>query len=370
MFRPALIFCLLMSTGFFGSASAQTKIAVWNMEAELSESLEDRIQDFSEFASQIQPDIVVLVEVNGEEGTKAFADQLGWSEKFFVTSDLSELSTTVFFALEMAVISKFPIEKAIEYDASVDGAHVIRDHTGATQMVEELELKSDGIPHFGQPLKSTDRGTIRVDLANGLSIFPIHLKSNRVGECSTPREALKTIRDNGFALSSALEEQLEQAGSIGFPTATQEHLTNAAKRERVMAAIVREAEKAIDEGRVVVFAGDFNTAFEPGKKGSDPSDCTLQDFSCAKAPFPADACTSGDGFDDTLGILDSALVGPTTWTVLSDTLGRTYDDEAFADKAIDHIVVAEQHASDFAIAEKADSTFGSDHFPVITHFGN
>ena len=350
------------------TATAETKIAVWNMEAELSESLEARYQDLQDFIKEIQPDVVVLVEVNGEEGTRAFTDQLDWSEWYSVTTDLAELSTNVFFALEMAVISKIRIEAAVELDASLDGTHVIRSHLGDEIAISEVLLTSNGIPNFGQPLRRTDRGTIRVDLSNGLSIFPVHLKSNRASSCSNPREALKTIENNGFELSATLKQQLSEAASRGFPEATNQHRTNAEKRERVIAAVVREAEKAVEEGRVVVIAGDFNTAYEPGKKGSDPADCTLQPFDCAKAPFPAAACSDGDGYDDTLGILDSALVGDTTWTVLSRDLGRTYNDTAFADKAIDHIAVPNQHSADFSAASKLDLEFGSDHYPVITTY--
>lgn len=54
--------------------------------------------------------------------------------------------------------------------------------------------------------------------------------------------------------------------------------------------------------------------------------------------------------------------------MLSKELGRTYDDDAFADKAIDHIAVPAVVSAKFTTATKSDETFGSDHFAVITTF--
>lgn len=350
------------------AASAETKIAVWNMQAELAESIQDRLSDFRDLRSSIDPDVLVLVEVNGEAGTQAVVDQLGWPEWYSITSNFAELQSNVFFALEVSVISKIPIVGAVEYDSDPDGAHGIRSHSGTTAHIEELELKSDGIPHFGSSLHRNDRGTVRVDLANGLSIYPVHLKSNRAPICGEPENVLELLDESGFDVSDTLRTQLETAAETGFRSATLQHKSNALKRERVMAAVVREAEKAITEGHIPVILGDYNTAYEPGKKGSDPRDCDLEEFSCTKGPFPAEACSDGDGYDDTLGILDSALVGPTTWAVLSKELGRTYDDEDFADKAIDHIAVPGEASGRFAVATKSDATFGSDHFVVITTY--
>jgi endonuclease/exonuclease/phosphatase family metal-dependent hydrolase len=373
MFRPRNILTVssLLFAALSVNAFAETKIVTWNAEAELTESLEERLQDFEDFAAAVDPDVVILVEMNGEQGVSAFVDKLGWSEYYSVTSNLSKLSTSVYFALEVAVVSKIPITSAVEYDTSIDGAHGINVNGVVSPVaIDEVQLRSDGIAHFGDTLASTDRGTIRVDLDNGLTLFPVHLKSNRVSSCGDPKSALKIIKENGFDLPPALQKQLEAAYSAGFPAATRERLSNAAKRERVMAAIVREAEKAVTEGRSVVIAGDFNTAYEDGKVGFDPVDCQLRDFGCEKAPFPASACTGADGFDDTLGILEAGLVGPTKWKVLTKALGRTYDDEAFADRAIDHIAVPEQVASKFGLAARIDGLFGSDHFPVMTVYSD
>ena len=168
-------------------AFADTKVVVWNTQASLEERTEERLDDFKGFAEATDPDVIVLIEMSGEGSVESFVSQLDWDEAYSVTSDLATLSTNVFFALEMAVVAKIPIESVVEYDTSVDGFHPVRTKSGdVLDLVSEEQLMSDGIPHFGQTLSSRDRGTMRVDLENGLSIFPVHLKSNRVSACSAP----------------------------------------------------------------------------------------------------------------------------------------------------------------------------------------
>ncbi len=367
--RSIALFIATLFLYFPSPAFAETKIVVWNAQASLEEKTQERLDDFKAFAEFTDPDVIVLIEMSGENSVEYFVNQLDWTEAHYATSNLAKLSTIVFFALEMAVISKIPIESVVEYDTSVDGFHPARTKSGKTMdVVSEEKLVSDGIPHFGQTLSGTDRGTIRVDLENGLSIFPVHLKSNRVGACSTPREALKTIERNGFDLSPSLKSQLENAFDSGFSEATAEHISNAQKRERVISAIARVAQDAIANGRHPVIAGDFNTSYEEGKKGNLPSDCTLTDFSCKKAPFPAKACSDGDGFDDTFAILEKGYASSASWNVLSKALPRTYEDEAFADAAIDHIVVPVSSEPKFSDAQRIDELFGSDHYPITVTF--
>ncbi|MGH1351229.1 MAG: hypothetical protein ACRBBN_10520 [Methyloligellaceae bacterium] len=136
----------------------------------------------------------------------------------------------------------------------------------------------------------------------------------------------------------------------------------------MVAATIREALK-VEASRDVLIAGDFNTSYEQGKVGLDLSqDCKLQNFSCAKGLFPASACSSGDGFDDTLGMLETGLKlgqGKTTpWVVLSKSLPRTYKDPVFADQAIDHVAVPARSGAKFSKAERAGQTYKSDHYPI------
>lgn len=339
------------------------RIVTWNASPALPEGLETRLDDFEALADALNPDILVLVEIGGGAEAKMIADALGWETYHAVASNWARAETNVFFALEAAIISKVPIEQAIEYDASPDGHHEVFTEAGViVGKVREEELTTAGIAGFGQPLARTDRGTLRVDLEGGLSLFPLHLKSNRNSVCSGLSDTIRFLDANEFDVPDALTEAREE----GFAGTTREHRRNAEKRERVMAATARLAAAADAEGRLPVIAGDLNTAFEPGKYGTKVADCDLQAFACRAAPFPAEACTNGDGFDDTLGMLTSGLIDELSWQVLSEGLGRTYDDTRFADLAIDHVAVPLDAADAFTIATKAESTFGSDHYPIVT----
>ena len=356
---------LCFSLGIPLAATAETRIVSWNASPAFYEGIELKLDDYARLAEELDPDVLVLVEVGGLLETRLIADALGWDEYYLTTSNWAVARTNTFFALEAAVISKIPIEQVVEYDTSLDGYHPVHRNGVPTAIpITELKLLSDGIPNFGETLAHTDRGTMRVDLANGLSIFPVHLKSNRNRACFALSDALNAFEKYGYQTDPSADE----APSNGFPGATHENIRNAEKRERVMAAVVRVAQEAVDDGRITMIAGDFNTSFEEGKFGIAPEDCILTDFSCEKAPFPAAACTGGDGFDDTMGILEAGLVSDATWTFLSRDLGRTYRDAAFADKAIDHIAVDAAASGRFTTAIKADGLYGSDHFPLITVF--
>lgn len=350
----------------------EMRIVSWNAAPSLYEALDKRLSDFTAMADELEPDVLVLVELTGEIELDRIVKALGWGEYHAVVSNWSTLSTQASFALEVAVISKSRILRVTEFDASPDGHHEVLTATGVQPgLVTEEELSASGIPHFGDPLAQTDRGTLRVDLANGLTIFPLHLKSNFNDACGDLGDALNVINRSVPPATPAAQDYLaaaKQALQDGFPAATAVHISNAKKRERVMAAAVRIANAAIADGRTVVIAGDLNTSFEPGRFGSSPTDCTLTDFTCAKGPFPASACRNGDGFDDALGILEAGLVGKAKWKVLSRGLGRTFDDPAFADFAIDHIAVPTVDAGKFSGAQRAAKTYGSDHFPIWTVF--
>lgn len=355
----------IMLASVVSHSAADTKIVAWNASPQLFESVQARKSDLEKLNSDLQPDVLVLIEVAGLEEAKVLAASLGWQDYNLAVSDWAKMSTNVYFALETAVVSKIPIEKTIELDPTPDGVNPVVDQDGnaTSASVDEVEADTKGISGINT-LARTDRVSMRVDLSNGLTVFPVHLKSNRNSVCGLASDLNKNLRKLGVAENSDIEDML----SNGFEAATKETLSNAMKRERVIAAVKLEADKAIDEGREVVIAGDFNTSFEDGKAGSAFADCTLQDFSCSRAPFPAEACSDGDGYDDTFAILTESLVGKKQWDVLTSELGRTYDDDAFADRAIDHIAVPADMSASFSSVGKADKTYGSDHFPVfVTH---
>ena len=346
-------------------ASAETKIVSWNVSPQLLETVRARQKDMNDLNVALEPDVLILLEVAGFEEAKVLADGRNWPNYYLAVTDWAKMKNNVSFALEAAVISKVPIEKVIEYDPKPDGTHPVIDQTGAeiSVPVSEVEVDAAGIPGINQ-LSGFDRVSMRVDLSNGLSVFPVHLKSSRNSTCYLASDINKNLRRLGLPENPNVPDMLEN----GFAAATKENVSSAMKRERVIAAVKLEADKAVAEGRDVLIAGDFNTSFEPGKVGSSLDDCTLQDFTCEKAPFPAAACSDGDGFDDTFAILSESLVGKGKWTILTEGLGSTYDDDAFADRAIDHIAVPISQTTKFGTTNKAPKVFGSDHFPIFVTY--
>lgn len=342
--------------------AADVRIVSWNVAASPYEKVLARASDYQKMADTLSPDVIVLVELTGLADLKVIAEAVGWPTYYAAVSDGQVQGDEIHFSLEVGILSKIPITSVVEFDPKPDG----RIHMVLTN------AKPDGdnsIPVSEKPLKgiektglaATDRGTLRVDLQNGLSIFPVHFKSNSNEACFTASDAISGLKKLGLPPVPALEEILDE-GSEAKSKADKE---NAFKRERVMAATKMVADQAVADGRTVLIAGDWNTSFEPGKFGRSFEDCQLAAFSCTKAPFPASACV-GDGYDDTFAIGTVPLSGSQKWAILTKDLGRTYDDNAFADKAIDHIAVSEFQASGFSAPTVGPETFGSDHFPVST----
>ena len=116
---------------------------------------------------------------------------------------------------------------------------------------------------------------MRVDLENGLTIFPIHLKSNANGVCFDTRDAADLLD----SLDLPPLPTLADIQSIGNQDKAAEDLLNSVKRERVIAAIKKVADTAVQQGRTVLLAGDFSPSFEPGKVGTAIADCQVQPFS-------------------------------------------------------------------------------------------
>ena len=358
----ATVFFVLSSTAVMAE---ELNIVSWNVSPAFYEAIPGRTNDFHRLSQDLDPDVLVLIEVAGDLEVRRIAAELGWKRYYGIVTDLAIARSSAFEALETAVISKLPIVRVTEYDTSVDGHHEVftqGDDIGG--LVNEERLTADGIEGFGHTLASFDRGTLRVDLEGDLTLFPVHLKSNRNNECFDLRDAIGFLNKQGFNYDASLDKAYES----GFNGATARRKSNAQKRERVMAAIGRVAANATGEGRTTLISGDFNTAFEAGKYGREIDDCDLKDFSCKKGPFPVNACSGGDGFDDTLGMLEAGLISDQSWVFLSKDFSRTYKDKQFANAAIDHFAVDSESASSFSDSFVADQLYGSDHYPIVTTY--
>lgn len=365
--RLAAVFALWFLNALSGAAAAQesVRIMTWNAQTTLYESLPERNLEFQQLVIDYDPDVLVLVEVAGTEEAKAIADALGWTDYQAVVSDFSLARDQAFQGLELLVISKLPIERVIEFDVSLDQVQPAfgKGSLGSTlPTVTEKELVNTALPSLA-PFHASTRGTLQVDLDNGLTLYPVHLKSNRNGACFAIEGAIEEISSQDLEAAATLQRHYDN----GFRAATKERVDNAIKRERVMANVALLANQAGTEGRTPVILGDFNTSFEKGLFGESFRDCTLKDFSCEQAPFPRSACKQS-GYDDTLGMLTKPLIGEDRWRFLSRDLGRTYVKEHFADKAIDHIAVRDEDKGSFSTAEKTKGAYGSDHFAVFTDY--
>ncbi|MBY3177587.1 hypothetical protein HFO27_23605 [Rhizobium leguminosarum] len=356
---------LLLSSAMLlatNSWAADVKIVSWNIAASPYERVLTRASDYKKMADILSPDVIVLIELTGQPDIKAIADAIGWQTYFATMSDGQVQGDEIHASLEVGVLSKIPITSVIEFDPKPEG-HTHQVLTNANpdgdSSIPVTEMPLKGIDMMG--LAATDRGTLRVDLANGLTVFPVHLKSNSNDACFAADDAIKGLKKLDLPPVPALQSILDNGSDVKAKA----DKDNAFKRERVIAATKTVADQAVADGRTVLIAGDWNTSFEPGKFGQSFDDCQLAAFSCAKAPFPASTCT-GDGFDDTFAVMTVPLVGSPKWAMLTKDLGRTYDDTDFADKAIDHMSVPASQAASFVAPKVAPDTFGSDHFPIFT----
>lgn len=354
---------IFLSAGFAacvpGTSSAEEiTVVTWNVKNTGVDEVEKDKRQISEFSSDLQPDIIALQEIKDADAALAIATALGW-EKFQLA--VSAFGTS---QQELAVVSRLPILSAVEYDTKPDGkTHPIYSDGGAVGLpINETQLVSEGISNFGDPLSGHDKGTLRVDFENGLTLFVVHLKSDRNDVCY---QALKTVKFME-KYNIGLVDQMRVIVRNGLNEATTIRIANAKKRERVAASIKRVASVAISEGRVPIVLGDFNTTFEPGKHGEEAKDCVLKNFTCERVATPKGAC-DGHGYDDTLGIFTSGMVTPTRWVFLTAQLGRTWQrgKPEFSDYAIDHVTVPEAFRARFSNAWKAKKQYGSDHFPVM-----
>lgn len=268
-------------------------------------------------------DILILQEVISSRQVAEIADEIGFDH--WAISDFSPpVETTEHWpkSLEVAIISRTPFEKIVEWDTSPDRYD---------PRTSDENWPTDSV-HLGLTFNGNERpsrGFLRVDLPDGLSVYAAHWKSS--------------------------------GGAQG-----DDDLSNAAKRENNARGLLADASAVLQSGRSVVIGGDFN--IQPiGKHervGSDVAeDCTPSLNDCGAGGL--------DGYDDSMKILSDIGFG---YRLLSAELPPTYLAGNFGDGAIDHIVVAGPLANSFPAAETVSVTgnryFGSDHSPVYTSMGD
>jgi len=286
--------------------AADVRIVSWNVrEAFTPADVAVRARDFEKFANDLRPDILLLQEIASCAAAEGIRNLMRLNGYRVACSDFSPDGNR-HGSFEVAVISRFPIEGATEFDPSPDTS---------LPGVAEVPL----IPAGGVPATSVDRGFLWARVPDlGLSVAVVHLKSSR--------------------------------GSAGRADAD-----NAMQREAVMSAVAARVgeERAARPHELVLVAGDFNVGHSDRRKnGTDlQRDCFAN-------------CGGADGYDDTHAILGRGLVNGLPMRNLTASI-RTSTYPSFPGSPIDNIYVLGGEPR-YAPARKASATYGSDHLAVWT----
>jgi endonuclease/exonuclease/phosphatase family metal-dependent hydrolase len=311
----ALVVWLMSSPPGWSQDRQSLRIVNWNVEALFEPAAaQDRRHDFQPFAQELKPDILLLQEVTKLATVEKVRKLMGLEGYHIVMSDFEQNDNGQFNALEVAIISRLPLEKVIEFDRSPD------NQSGDP---EERKLERVDLPGIAET--GASRGFLYAEVPEAqLVLIVTHLKSS---------------------------------GRVGEPDRE-----NAQKRELVAAAIAEYVnEILLREGNdhTVLVAGDFNVGETDAAKNG--------------RVLGADHVGSeaGDRYDDTHAILSAGLIGGLQMTSLTRRLGKeTYVGAAFPGTGpIDVIYVAGPGVSQFTLAGAGRHAYGSDHLPVFTTFG-
>lgn len=320
--------CLLGSIS--GARAAPLPLMTWNIAGGeiTAAALAARVEQALEIVDPVE--VLVLQEIVSEAQVEAAADAGGFD--YWAISDFSpplKVTNAWHKSLEVAVLSRRPIRSAAEWDTTGrkrngDGHPPRTSVRGVPTRELQIDLKAKA-GDYPPP-----RGFLRVDLADGWTLYAVHWKSSRGKHCSA--------RDRA----------------------------SARLREQQAAGLVADAVDALAAGRTIIVAGDYNIQ-APGRVlrvGTHPDvDCAPTQGRCEGLCGPGGL----DGYDDSIAIL---LGMDPSARLLSGELDATYVLRHFPGGAIDHILVAGPKADRFATATTPTVSgkhwLGSDHRPVIT----
>lgn len=294
------------------ACSKEIRIATWNVRDALKpEDVLARRSDFQAAGAELKPDILLVQEVVSLKIAESIRDQMGLQGYFVACSDFSQSDKPFRANFEVAVISRYPFSKVIEYDPTPDNVKTEGD-----------PLEEDLLPpsKIKIPDVATERGFLWVSIAQlKLNVSVVHLKSS-----------------------------LGQAGYKDRENAMKRELVAAA----VAACVLQNATLSPDYTSVV--GGDFNVGHsDPNKNGENLS---------------VDSYSKKDGkdlYDETHALLAKGLVGGLKMKNLALSItDTTYP--GFPGSPIDNIYVSDKRAGKFSEARKASKRFGSDHLAVWT----
>ncbi len=379
-------------------AAGSLRIVTWNVLRGSVEQVQARKDQFIAAGKRLRADVIAVQEVTSFAAVQRLAEFMGFSSPHIAVSNTRKDTNVWFEALELAVISRVPIVGAqtLQAKPSRFGAVLITP-SATVDYFSNARTRSVLPPPdvMANPADiSGERGVLRVELANGLVLYNVHLKSNYPEYCRDLDDRLRAARQLRERIAEEARDPtpLEAidlaaadriAANLGAlkgpddPTASTFLLEYARLRETVMAGVAVAALQDLEDGLVPVVLGDFNTSDEePCKSGRDLNEDTRPRLACGSKIIP-DTCGETDGFDDTHGLLHAGIVRGLRMVALSRGIGRTQwgrDWRTFPEVPIDHIYVPLEARSAFSLVERIVGTqegqrvFGSDHAPLITQW--
>jgi len=296
------------------------KVVTWNAHEIFSlNSVEDRADDFKAFAADLKPDVVMLQEVTSFEQVVKLREVMQLTGFDIAVSNFAPDDDQEHGSLEVAILSRFPLENVTEFDPTPDN-----DSNLAEMPEDEKPVVVPSIPGVA-PFASTARGFLMARVpSRKLTLWVTHLKSSQ--------------------------------GASG----KQDALKNTPKREVVAAAladcVVQESVNFPDSTSIVV--GDFNIGETDAKKIG--TELLKGEYTVAGRSDDDD-----DGYDETHALLAGGLVRGLKMRSLTKTLGKaTYRGFPDATGPIDCIYVHGPLEGKFEKGVRSAKRYGSEHHPV------
>ena len=283
-------------------------------------------------------------------------------------------------------MSTRPVVKITSYQSRADerfppfrvvlpSGEVTFGHVEAVKVPPEVALREK---------ETIPRAVLRVELDGGIVVYGVHLNSSGLGFCRVD-DAIKGAKDlqqkaealgldaDAKAIEKAIKSVrtgMRAARDPGIEATKQEALRRARSREAAAGAIALLARQDLDAGKSIFVAGDFNTPLQEVCKTGEKLSEDAEPLMGCTTKLEASACRGKDGFDDTYAVLTKGLVADMRFRVLTEGIGRTYAKGDFVDSPIDNVLVVGPLSSGSFSAMKIkgpenDSTFGSDHYPVV-----
>lgn len=296
-------------------AENNVKIVTWNIHEIFSvDDAKKREPDFKKFSNDIKPDVIMLEEVTSLEEVEQIKKEMGLDDYYTVCTDFQANDSNKHGSFEVAVISKYKISEATEYDSTPGD-----NKPNYTQ--QEKKLVS---PIFYRG-KEISRGFLWVKLDDiKLTLSVVHLKSSR---------GKKGRKDQENA-----EEREYVAGAVA---------ENVAKNKQ----------KYPDFYHIV--AGDFNIGH---------SDFLKNGKNLKKDCYNGKKCGDSDKYDETHSIFSEGLINDLRMKNLTFHINKSTF-PSFPGTPIDNIYVTGPDENKFTPCKTGfPDTYGSDHVPVFTTF--